>query len=42
MRSAIRPGAAVPPPRPSPRIATPVALAAASAADQPRVPREAS
>src|SRR3954468_226403 len=32
MRSATRPGAAVPPPRPSPRIATPVALAAASAA----------
>src|SRR5215208_8112048 len=32
MRSATRPGAAVPPPRPSPRIAAPVALAAASAA----------
>src|SRR5215208_3629568 len=32
MRSATRPGVAVPPPRPSPRIAAPVALAAASAA----------
>src|SRR5829696_4365422 len=32
MRSATRPGAAVPPPRPSPRIAAPVALAAANAA----------
>src|SRR3712207_6836826 len=32
MRSATRPGAAVPPPRPSPRIAAPVALAAARAA----------
>src|ERR671913_2121942 len=32
MRSATRPGAAVPPPRPSPRIAAPVALATARAA----------
>src|SRR3954447_19673762 len=32
MRSATKPGAAVPPPRPRPRIAAPVALAAASAA----------
>src|SRR5829696_1080700 len=32
MRSATKPGAAVPPPRPRPRIATPVALAAANAA----------
>src|SRR5918998_3079299 len=32
IRSATRPGAAVPPPRPRPRIAAPVALAAASAA----------
>src|SRR5215216_3660126 len=32
IRSATRPGAAVPPPRPSPRIAAPVALAAANAA----------
>ena len=32
MRSATRPGAAVPPPRPRPRIAAPVALAAANAA----------
>src|SRR5215210_4438578 len=32
MRSAIKPGAAVPPPRPRPRIAAPVTLAAASAA----------
>src|SRR5829696_9579557 len=32
MRSATKPGAAVPPPRPRPRIAAPVALAAAKAA----------
>src|SRR5918994_5513104 len=32
MRSATKPGAAVPPPRPRPRIAAPVALAAANAA----------
>ena len=32
MRSATRPGVAVPPPRPSPRIAMPVAFAAANAA----------
>src|SRR5919107_3274545 len=32
-RSATKPGAAVPPPRPRPRIAAPVALAAANAAN---------
>ena len=32
IRSATRPGAAVPPPRPRRRMATPVSLAAASAA----------